>query len=246
MPSKPTSSIAAQLNSAQVAISNALADAGMLKMLAEYGFTAAKVKEGQKLYDIARLAVNTHKNLSGTQQDKTASVKKITKNAIDAYQSLAKVARAIWLKDKAKLVTLGLHGKMPKSTAGFITAAYTLFDNAAGAEITSSSSATGTLAEYGYTKAKLTSERAKITELDKINQAQESAKGMAQDAARTQDKALRELAEWLARFIKIAKVALRAKPEYLEKLGVLSRSGKTKAQRKAPAKAAATRKAKKG
>ena len=136
---------------------------------------------------------------------------------------------------------------MPKTTAGFLNAAYTLFDNAAKGDIaTTSNTAAGELAEYGYTKTKLAAERGKIVGLDKMNQAQEAAKGAAQDAARNQQKALKALNEWMARFIKIAKVALRDQREYLEKLGVLARSGKTKAQRAAAAKASATKKAKKG
>lgn len=246
MPTKPIHSIAEQLNAAQVAISNALADAGMLKLLAEYGYTAAKLKQGQKLYDTARLAVNAHKTMSGEQQYKTSEVNKITKQAYDAYQALAKVARAVWQQDKPRLAALGLQGAMPRTTAGFLNAAYTLFDNATKGDIASDSNTAGTLAEYGYTKAKLTAERAKIAALDKMNQVQEAAKGEAQNAGRDQQKALKDLNEWMAMFIKIAKVALRSKREYLEKIGVLARSSKTKAQRQAPKKARETRAKKKG
>jgi hypothetical protein len=45
--------------------------------------------------------------------------------------------------------------------------------------------------------------------------------------------------------VKIAKVALREHPELLEKLGILKRSSKTSAQKKAPEKARETRKKKK-
>ena len=245
MSSKSKQSIAQQLNAAQVAISNSLADAGMIKLLAEFGYTAAKLKQGQKLYDTARLAVNAHKKLSGEQQYKTSEVNKITKNALDAYQALAKVARAVWQKDKSRLVALGLQGAVPKTTAGFLTAAYTLFDNAVEPYPTSSATSSGELADYGYTKTKLASERAKIAALDKMNQVQEMAKGEAQNAARDQQAALKDLNEWMAMFVKIAKVALRSKREYLEKIGVLARSSKTKAQRNAPKKASETRAKKK-
>jgi hypothetical protein len=245
MPTKPIHSIASQLNAAQVAISNALADARVVAMLSQFGYTAAKIKEGQKLYQAARLAVNAHKTMSGEQQYKTSEVKKITKNAYDAYQALAKVARAIWQHDKPKLAALGLHGAMPRSTAGFLNAAYTLFDNAAKGEAAADKSGTEELAEYGYTRAKLAAERAKITALDRMNQAQEAAKGEAQNAGRDQQAAIRALNQWLAMFTKIAKVALRTKPEYLEKLGILARSSKTKAQRQAPKKARETRAKKK-
>jgi len=53
------------------------------------------------------------------------------------------------------------------------------------------------------------------------------------------------LNDWMAMFVKIAKVALRDKREYLEKIGILARSGKTKAQRGASRKAAETRARKK-
>jgi hypothetical protein len=246
MATRPNHSIAEQLNAAQVAISNTLADPKISKPMAEYGFPAARIKEGQKLYDTARLSLNAHKTLSGEQQYKTAEVNKITKAAYDAYQALAKIARAIWVKDKARLEALGLHGKMPKTTAGFLGAAYTLFDNAAKGDIASSSNtAAGELATYGYTKTKIAAERLKIVALDKMNQAQESAKGETQNAGREQEKAFKALGEWMAMFTKIAKVALRHKKEYLEKIGVIARSGKTKAQRGAARKAAETRAKKK-
>jgi hypothetical protein len=50
---------------------------------------------------------------------------------------------------------------------------------------------------------------------------------------------------WVAQYLKNAKVALRGKPQLLEKIGVTARTSKTAAQRAALAKAAATRAAKK-
>jgi|GEM_PF-5353707 len=67
----------------------------------------------------------------------------------------------------------------------------------------------------------------------------------AQEVPRCQVLALREFDERLARFIKIARVALSGNRELLEKIGVLARSGKTKRPRQAPAKARITRAAKK-
>lgn len=65
--------------------------------------------------------------------------------------------------------------------------------------------------------------------------------GAAQQATRDQRAALMALNQWLAQYLKIAKVALRDTPEYVEKLGAVSRSSRTAAQRGAPKKAAATR-----
>lgn len=240
MPSRPSKSIAKQLVSAQVAITNSLSDKKILQLVSEYGYTAARLKEGQKLYEAARLAVNAKTSRSGGQQDITAAFNKAFKAAKIAYQSLAKVARAIWLHDKPRLAALGLSGKMPATTAGFLNAAFKLFDNAV-----TDADAANNLADYGYTKAKLAAERKKIEACEIADHSQEAAKGEAQDAARAQDKALKALNEWTARYVKIAKVALSGNRELLEKIGVLARSGKTKAQRRAPSVASATRAAKK-
>lgn len=240
MPTKPTHTIARQLVLAQVAISNSLSDKKILQLVSEYGYNSARLREGQKLYEAARLAVNVKTSRSGGQQDTTAKFAKAFKAAKTAYQSLAKVARAVWLHDKPRLAALGLTGRMPVTTSGFLTAAYKLFDNAS----TDTDSA-NSLADYGYTKTKLAAERKKIEACELADQAQEAAKGEAQDAARAQDKALKAMNEWTARYVKIAKVALSGNRELLEKIGVLARSGKTKKQRQAPARARATRAAKK-
>ena len=52
--------------------------------------------------------------------------------------------------------------------------------------------------------------------------------------------------DWVAQYLKIAKVALRGKKQLLEQIGVTARTTKTAAQRAAPRKAAATRAAKEG
>ena len=71
------------------------------------------------------------------------------------------------------------------------------------------------------------------------------AKGASQQASQEQEAALKAMNDWVAQYLKFAKVALRGKKQLLEKIGVTARTTKTAAQRAAPAKAAATRAAKK-
>ena len=234
MPTKPVSTIAQQLNAAQLAISNSLGDAEITAAVAQYGYTTAKLNEGKALYEAALAAVNATKTGKGEQKTATADLKAKQKEAQDAYQAAAQVARAALAP--ADLATLGLAGKVPRDTAGFIAAAYTLFDNAA---------SSGLLSGFGYDADKLTAERAKIAAFDAANQAQEAAKGSAQQATQDQEAALAKMNDWVAQYLKIAKVALRSKKQALEKIGVTARTTKTAAQRAAPKKAAATRAAKK-
>ncbi|MBI5563982.1 MAG: hypothetical protein HY870_03730 [Chloroflexi bacterium] len=233
MSTRPMKSAAQQLNAAQLAIANSLADPEIKAAVAQFGFTTAKLNKGKALYDAALAAVNAQKSGKGTQKDTTAQLKAALTDARDAYQALAKVARAALSKEEQAMLGLG---KEPRGTAAFIAAGYTLFDNAG--EIAA-------LAEYGYDAERLAAERAKIEAYDQANQAQEMAKGSAQQATQDQDAALAAMSEWVAQYLKIARVALRGKKQLLEKIGVLARTSKTAAQKAAPKKAAASRAAKK-
>jgi hypothetical protein len=230
---RPKASAAQQLNAAQLASANSLADPEIKAAVAQFGYTTVKLNKGKALYEAALAAVNAQKSGKGTQKDATAQLKAAQTEARDAYQALAKVARATL--SKAEQATLGL-GAEPRGTAAFIQAGYTLFDNAG--EVAA-------LAEFGYEADRLAAERAKIEAYDQANQAQEMAKGAAQQATQDQDAALAALSEWVAQYLKIAKVALRGRKQLLEKIGVTARTSPTSAQKAAPQKAAATRAAKK-
>ena len=237
---RPMTGISERLAKANVAISNALSDAQIGKLLGEYGYQTQKLSEGKALCEAADAAIKKQVANHGDQKDSTSRLLSAEKTARVAYQNLAQVARAAFQRDKAKLSALGLDNPMPKPLPLFITMATTLFDNASHtAEIAD------ILKSYGYNADKLSKERGKIVELSAANQAQEAAKGSAQQATFEQNKAMEALDYWMGCFVKVAKVALREQPQLLEKLGILKRGGKTAAQRKAPQKAAATRAAKK-
>ncbi len=233
--SRPNHSIADQLNAAQLAIGNSLADAEIQAAVGAYGYPAAKLTEAKKLYDAALAAVNAQTAAGGAQQDASAALAKAENAARSAYQSLARVARAAL--DRAAQSALGLTGPEPRDTAGFISAAYTLFDNAG---------KQAGLAAYGYDTVRISAERAKVAAYDQANQKQEAAKGAAQQSTRLQESALTALSAWTAQYLKIARVALRDKPQLLEKLGVAARTSLTAAQRAGRRKAAEKRAAKQG
>ena len=168
MPTKPMQSIAQQLNAAQVAISNTLADAEIQSLLDAYGYDADKLNEGKALYDVATSQISDKTSSAGAQRGATAQLQAAEQGARDAYQALSQIARAAFAKDKAKLAVLGLNRPAPRDTAGFIASANTLFNNAL-----NDSAIRTALAAYKYTPAKLKSEQAKISAYDSANQTQE-------------------------------------------------------------------------
>ena len=221
MPTKSKISIAERLTAAQLAIDNSLADAQIQDLVSAYGYSAEKLAVGKTLYDAALAAYSHAQGAAGAQQLATAHLKSTGKIARDAFQALAQVARAVFSDTPDHLVALGLDNPMPSTTAGFLNHATMMFDNAQ-----SVSEIQSMLAQYGYTIEKLQTECAKIVDYNQANQSQEAAKGTAQQATVIQNKALAELDSWMARYIKIAKVALRHDKQLLEKIGIVARTSK--------------------
>jgi hypothetical protein len=208
-------SIAQQLNRAYLAVNNTLNDPEILALVQAYGYDAVRLDAGRDLHARAVEAVARKAQAAGAQRDTTAQANAAWRNARDAYQALAQIARAAFVRERAKLAMLGLKGREPQDTAGFLAAGYMLFDNALGTpEILA------VLAGYGYDMARLVQERARLVAFDEANRAQEAAKGAAADVAGAQRKALGALRVWLAAYVKVARVALRGRRELLRKLGV--------------------------
>jgi hypothetical protein len=238
--SRPKQGIAERLKTANVAISNAMADTEIGVLLGEHGYKTPELSEGLALYEAADTAVKRQVAAEGGQSTASKRTDSAEKAARKSYQDLSQTARAVFKKNKAALSVLGLTGAMPKAMPLFLTMATALFDNAS-----HDTEIAAVLAKRGYDADTLAKGRAKIVEMSAAMQAHQAAIGSAQQATDEQDIAMTALDDWMSEFLRIAKVALGAKPQLLEKLGVLRRNSKTKAQRKAPGKAAATRKAKK-
>jgi hypothetical protein len=240
MTSQSRSSIANQLSAASLAINNTTNDHEIGTLVTVYGYTAAKMDEGRQLYLRAADAVKKQTFASGAQRKATQQAQAAELRARASYQALAQVARAVFARNTPARTMLGLVGTRPVAATAFLHVASQLFDNALNVKEISA-----TLAGYGYDEKRLAHERAMIAAFEQARQAQVAAMGTAQQATHDQRVALAALTTWLAQYLKIARVALRDKPQLYEKLGGIVRSTRTAAQRQAPKKAAATRAAKK-
>ena len=228
--------IPTQLKSAETAINNALKYAEIKAAVLPYGYTVPKLTAGRTFYTTASEAFDHALALAGDQQFATAEVNTALKVARKAYQDLAKLCRVVFAKQSGTLARLGLNQPMPRRMDDFVVAAETLFNwNEHTQDIKDA------LEAKTYDSSKVSQERAKIAALNAARGAQAGCIGDAQDAKADQRTALKELHEWYMEFRKLARLALKDHPELLQKLGILHRSVKTKAQRGAPAKSAATR-----
>lgn len=228
--------IPTQLKSAETAINNALKYAEIKAAALPYGYTVAKLNVGRTHYATASEAFDHALAMAGDQQLATAEVKTSLKIARKAYQDLAKLCRVVFAKQSGTLARLGLNVPMPRRMDDFVVAAETLFNwNEHTQDIKDA------LEAKTYDGSKVSQERAKIAALNAARGAQAGFIGDAQEAKADQRTALKALHEWYMEFRKLARLALKDRPQLLEKLGILHRSVKTKAQRGAAAKGAVTR-----
>jgi hypothetical protein len=227
--------VADKLSRAQLTINNTLNDPEIQEPVAKFGYTAEKMQAGKTLYDETMHLVNARAQKIGTHTQARGEFETGLEHAFGIYQSLTKVCLAIFSRNKSRLAFLGIQGKMPRRGTAFFPVAYTLFDNAQTPEIQTE------LAQYGYDIPKLQADREQIAAVDRAYQKQEQTRGTKQQSRSEQSAAINKLEDWVRQYHKIAKVALKNKPELLEKLGIRVLTGRTPAQRAAGAKASQTR-----
>lgn len=238
---KPKSSVAERLKAADMAIRNAQADPQIARSVAKFGYKGAELKNGMALVEAGRAAVERKAATLGDKKLATVRLAAAEQTARFAFQDLAQTARAAFAREREKLVSLGLNQPMPRRREELLLMGGALFTNAA-----ADPHIRAVLARFGYDEERLSEERAKIDALGAALARRTTADGETQQATMDKDHAMEALDLWMSAFIRIARVALRGEPQLLEKLGVFKRSGKSQAQRRAPGKAAATRRAKKG
>ena len=89
-----TISITDQLGAAKLTIDASLADPGIKELVGAYGYNDQKLTVGKQLYETAHAAVTAQGIAESAQLAASDALAAAKTQAVDAYQALAKVARA--------------------------------------------------------------------------------------------------------------------------------------------------------
>lgn len=221
------------INQANLLISNSLDNSEIMALVAKRGVTEAKLAEGKALLEAAQASLVTQDAGMGAKTGATARLLALEAEARTAFQDLKQSCKQAFKDDVGMQTTLELKGMAPRALDQFLVAAYKLFDQAAG-----TATAPAALAAFGYTPAFLADERAKITALDEANRTQEAAKGAAEGGTLEQNQALKDLQAFVSQYLVVARIALRARPDLQDMIGLNAPTQKTAAQKAAEAHAA--------
>jgi hypothetical protein len=159
--------------------------------MAEYGYDDKSLAASTLLVAAVKKVYAFKISSIGMQKEKSLQLETAKKAATRAYQDLSGVLKALYRTDRPQLDSLGIKGAMPSRTNDFITAAYTMFDNAL-----NTTPIRDRLAGRGYPATKLASERTKIVAFDGFNKDQEIAKGANILATQSKNKEVKPLFAW--------------------------------------------------
>ena len=211
-------SIEGKLAASQQALANAANNPAILALLAVYGYDAARIAEGQTLYDTVQAAQVAQKQEYGEQYAASQAFETAWKTANETYMQLVKVARVAFSADPNAATALGIAGRRKPTYPGWLEQAQQFYL----AALANADFQTG-LARFGVTLEKLQAGKSLVDAVVAAKQAQGTETAEAQAATQARDAALEALDAWMSDFIAIAKIALEG-TQLSEALGILERS----------------------
>ena len=208
--------VAKQVERARLMIDGTLNNPDIQDAVAPFGYPATRMQEGKALLDTVQARRSAAESRRTVKKTKTDTVQSATNAAYQAMTPLVGIARAVLQGNHVALGALGLDlGPLPRSRAGLLDRGRR-FLNALAADPTLADQLTG----FGLTAAKRTALHTTLTTLEQAQTAQAGAKGAAEDATPAVQEALEALNAWVMQYRKLARIALRATPQLLEKLGM--------------------------
>ncbi|MEK7263782.1 MAG: hypothetical protein AAB071_04640 [Bacteroidota bacterium] len=238
MATKLSKSMETLMSNADTAFTNTKNNAAIKAIALTKGYADAAIDRGLDYVTEARAMVKAKQDWEGEVSDATKDEAAAKKAAVQAYQKLAKIARAKWSPHSPELIRLGLVGTMPTITNEFISAGFTLVQN-----IFENSDIKDYFVLRGYDDAKLTDALDAIKAYEAANNTQNELIGLAKEKTTNQTNILETLRAYYQEFKEVMQEVLTLSQQ--RSLNLIKRTTRTKAQKQAGKKAAATKKAKK-
>lgn len=211
----PSQSIANRLESARLALTNALAEGELLSALSQFGYDEARLQQGKGLYESALAVWQSQQQKQSRRQAATATYNQADAAASHAYMRGVKLCRTLYWDDAVTYRALGLSGNRKKGFAAKVAQMRLFYTTALGSpEILT------TLTSYGFSGSQLQADLALVAALESARSQREVESGIVQDATQSREQAITALERWMREFVTIARLALEENPQRLEMLGL--------------------------
>lgn len=214
-----TPTIADVLDDAALVLKNAQEDPTIKGGMERFGYTTARLQQGEALYQHARGLASAKQDAYGDQYNATDALEIDTAQAYDRYMEHVTVARLAFKDDRGVKNALGLAGDRKQSMSGWLDQAQQFYLNAL-----NDAAIRARLAQYGVEQADLEQALAAVQGVISANATQERSRGRAQQSTEERDAALRDLQAFIGEYKTLARRAFADDRQQLEKLGIVAPS----------------------
>ncbi|MEP5611893.1 MAG: hypothetical protein ABJP45_06570 [Cyclobacteriaceae bacterium] len=212
-------SIDSKLLTSKVAIENGQNNAVISDRLADYGYDADKMIEGQELLDDAESKHALQKKEYGEQFMASDALDEALTGTNKTYSKHIKISRIAFRNQRGVSEALQLGGRRRQTYSGWMQQAGVFYENSLADE-----TIIDVLDGYGIDETVLQTARDAVNDVSLKLAAQLKEKGEAQDATQSRDLALEKLLDWIRDYVGIAKIALEDESQLLEILGIVEPS----------------------
>ena len=203
----------------RVSIKNTGEQPEISSTMAEYGYDATEMANGQALLDNATTAYASNKT-EGDEKSEAHDVFIRNRKQLDGiFTKHRKAARIVLKNDQLTLSKLGVTGEKPGAYANWLETIRKFYS-----EATTDTEVQSKLVRLKVTPEELTSAQALIEVVGASRAAYLKEKGESQEATAIKDAALSEIDKWMSEFYAVARIAMEDKPQLLEALGIIVRS----------------------
>lgn len=202
----------------KLAISNSLSDPPIMLALAVYGYDEIKMNQGLNLHNETETLVHIQAKEYGEQYKAYNDYEDAKKAASIAYNKTYRVAGIALSDNKEAKTSLKLGRSRNRSFSEWLLKLKTFYTNLLGND-----DYIAAMQKYGYTAEKIQAEFDLVMETEAKDFGYDKEKGEAQQATLNRNKKVDLLANWYRDFVEIAKIALEGNPQWLEKLGIITK-----------------------
>jgi len=202
---------------ARTLIEIAYGDEATRRLLANYGYTDERLREGAALIDDAESAL---KDLNAQRGDKIGTRKEFIAawdKARRTYMATLAIARLAFADDPLCRKALALPGPRGRTFSAWYDQARTFYGNAVELD-----GVIERLGRYGYSAESLKAERAVVQKALEVNQAYAMEKGESIESTADKNRTLAKARAWVSMFRTVLAIAYAESPEQLKRFGPLA------------------------
>ena len=202
-----------------VLFENVKKDTVLAAELAEYGYDAAAIAQGEALYNTLIEKYDANKTETAQETTAYAVFSNAFETTLSTYKTDRKKAKIVFKNQPDVLKNLQLNKSLIERNATMIDAMRLFYEM-----LQNNAEWVNALQRLKITTAHVNQQLANVTNVQTVYATYVQEKGESQQATQDKNKAFDEVNKWVSEFYSVAKIALEDQPQLLESIAKWVRS----------------------